>query len=107
MPQENREAQRINSDIVGKYIVEPGSDEEYPCTIEDVSEKGFGFLAEADKEMRGRPKGGIKKGMIIQVIIGDMKLDCKVIYEETCRVGVYFINATQEQKDTLKKLVGN
>jgi c-di-GMP-binding flagellar brake protein YcgR len=102
---EMRESSRERTEIECKYIVKHGDrEEEYAGIIDDISGKGLALLAEEEEGFKAGPKGGLKPGMIIHVSLADIKLKSKIIYIDTARVGVHFLEITPEQREALNKI---
>ncbi len=105
MVEEKRECARTPADCPCSYFVKHGeNDEEYPCSIEDISEKGIAVIAETAEGFKAGPKGGVKPGMSIRISVPGVTLNCKVAYVDTGRIGAYFQEITPEQKEVIKNI---
>lgn len=98
------EIKRDDEGLHCRYGVKHGDKMDfYPCTIESLSEKSVGFLAEEEEGFQAGPKGGVKPGMTIQLELSEPLLSCRVTYVETGRVGANFIDLKADQRETIKR----
>lgn len=106
MIMERRNVPRYNIDISGKYSIPHlfNTEEIFDCKVEDVSDDGCGIQTEVKDStvFSTKPKGNLKSGSNIKLLVEDMVIPCQVVYVEVSKVGLRFVNIQPEQ---LKRLL--
>lgn len=105
MPSERRALERVGIELPAKYKVkEMFKDEEFPCTMIDITDDGAGIRTETEDTPFGtKPKGGLKTGLHFHLAVDGMDVLCKVIYVEMSTVGIKFEKIPAEQLEIIKK----
>lgn len=107
MIQERRAIERMGTEIKAKYHVKDlFKDAEFDCLIIDATEDGAGIRTEAEETPFGtKPKGGLKPGSNIHLLLNEMNIPCKVIYVEMSSVGLKFDKNHQNDIEAIKKML--